>query len=106
MKLTFEKLGEIVEVYIMGHQLLFSDGTTQMATIDGLKLDYDGVVKEYPELKDDREWRIKAIENFKEKIKELESEKEVAHYVVKDLKKHGYILKNAQQNGFRATPKI
>ncbi len=77
-----------------------------MATIDGLRLDYDGVVKEYPNLKDDKEWRIKAIENFKNKIKELDTEKEVAQYVIKDLKKHDYELTNAQKDGFRAIKKL
>ncbi len=106
MKLTFEKLGEKVEICINGHHLLFSQGTIQMATIDGLRLDYDGVVKEYPNLKDDKEWRIKAIENFKNKIKELDTEKEVAQYVIKDLKKHDYELTNAQKDGFRAIKKL
>ena len=103
MKLTFKKFDEIVEIYIMGHSLLFSQGNRQMATIEGLQLDFDGVVKEYPELKDEKDWRIMAISKFKDKIKSLKNEKEVAQYLVKDLKKHHYELINAQQEGFRAT---
>lgn len=106
MKLTFEKMGEITEINIMGHNLLFSCGHRQLATIDGLKLDYEGVIKEYPELKDAKDWRIKAIVRFKEKIKTLKGEKEVAKYLVEDLLKHHYKLINAQQDGFRATKNL
>lgn len=102
MKLIFEKEGTKIEVYINGHNLFFSDGTTQMTTMEGLKFDYGGVIKEFPDLKDEKNWRIEAVKRFKEKIKVLETEKDVAKYVVNDLQKHQYKLISAQKEGFRA----
>lgn len=85
---------DIVEVRIDGHQVLFrsSGFGSQFATIEGLKLSYQGVIKEFPELIDNPNWKIEAIAKFKDKIKELNDEKLITKYVEEDLSKFGYTL--------------
>ena len=83
------------------HVLVRIDGTTvlfgntaqgpKMATIDGIRLSKEGVIKEFPDLKDAEDWRIKAIERFKIHISTLGSEKERIDYIISDLKKWGYV---------------
>lgn len=103
IEMMMEFLGEIVLVRIDGTQVLF--GNTQygarLASIDGLKLDYNGVIKEFPELKGNENWKEEAIKKFKEKIKKMKSEKEIATYLIEDLDKFGYKAKKIQQSGFR-----
>lgn len=72
------------------------------ATIDGLKLDRAGAIKEFPELKDDSDWKNKVINKFKEKMKQLTTEKERAEYLMSDLIKYGYKPLYIQKQGFRA----
>jgi len=71
------------------------------ANIDGLKLDYNGVCREHPDLETDDEWQTKAALRFKEKIKSLKTEEEKAQYLIKDLRNHGYIPEQMQRKGHR-----
>ena len=94
---------EIVLVRIVGNVLLFKNSSYGLnwATIEGMKLDYSGVIKEFPELKDEPNWKQEAICRFKDKIKDLKDENKVYNYVVEDLKKFGYVPKFKQKQGFR-----
>lgn len=74
---------------------------TKMATIDGLKLNQEGVIKEFPDLKDNPQWREIAIARFKNHISTLGSEIERIQYVVADLKKWGYVPRKMYRAGFR-----
>ena len=100
----FEFLGDVVLIRIEGNKVLF--GSTQfgarLAPIDGLKLDYAGVCREFPDLETCEKWREEAIQRFKIKIKEIKSEKEIASYLIDDLKKYGYIPRRMQVSGHRA----
>ncbi len=94
--------GEITEVIVRGTELLFFDTSSgTMTNIAGLKLTKSGVVKEFPDLENDDDWRIKVIERFKDKIKEYKNEDERMNYVRSELEKQGYqgILK--QRAGWR-----
>ena len=90
-------------VTIKGDKILFSSteyGAVE-STIDGLKLDYSGVIREFPDLEGDDKWKEKAIIKFKEKIKELSTEKDRADYIIYDLQKYGYVPEQIQKGGFR-----
>lgn len=69
--------------------------------IESVKLDYDGVIKEYPELKDNPEWREEIIRKFYKKCNDYNSDEEVCGYIVEDLKKWGYKLISVSRRGFR-----
>lgn len=103
IELMFEHLGEVILVRIEGQKVLF--GSTAfgavLADIEGLKLDYAGVIKEHPDLKARSDWQQEAVRRFKEKIKSFKTEEERAEYIIEDLKKHGFIPKVKQRAGFR-----
>jgi hypothetical protein len=93
---------DIVEVRIDNNNVFFrSNKSPQFATIDGLKLDKNGVIKEFPELKDREDWKEEAIKRFKEKIKSMKDEKEQTKYIIDDLEKWGYKANYLQRSGHR-----
>lgn len=93
---------DTIEVRVQDKNVYFRTSQfQQFADIEGIKLDKNGVIKEFPELKNKKQWRKIAIEKFKEKIKKMKSEKERAQYIIDDLTKHGYIPQYLQREGFR-----
>jgi len=81
---------------------MFYDVSSQMiTTIEGIKLDKSGVIKEFPDLKDDEEWRKKSIERLKEHMKKYETEQEKLDYVKLELIKFGWKPLYSQIAGFR-----
>lgn len=94
---------EIIFVRIEGTMVTFGNSGfgAKMAVIDGLRLDYAGVLREFPDLKGNENWRSLAIERFKEHIKTLPTELERACYIEEDLKKYGYKPFMRQRAGFR-----
>jgi len=100
--IVFEFANQIAEVRIIETNIYFRNSTyTQFGTIDQMKLDKNGVVKEFPDLKDNDAWEYIARQRFKDKINKLNSEDDRADYIIKDLTKFGYIPKFKQKNGFR-----
>ena len=101
--LMFGFASEKVLITINGHNVYFSSTAfgAQKAPIDGLKLDYSGVVREFPDLETEKNWNDIAMSRFKEKIKSFKTEEETAEYLIEDLKKYGYVPQLQQQNGFR-----
>ena len=92
------------DVTVDGENIIFLEESSGMAApIEGLRLDYNGTILEFPDLKDDEDWRKKAIERFKEKIKSLPTESKRIDYVIDDLKKWGYIPLYKIRKGFRPT---
>lgn len=101
-KLTMKFGGELIEVVVKRNQLFFYDTASQMTTtIEGLKLDKQGVIKEFPDLKEDKQWKEKAIYRLKEHIKKLKTEFEKVNYIKEELKQHGYTPLFIQRAGFR-----
>lgn len=94
---------EVILVRVEGDNITFAPSTYGgvYTNIDGLKLDYNGVIKEHPDLKDNEYWKTISIQRFKNHIKSLKTEEEKMNYVVEDLKKFGYIPKFKQKKGFR-----
>lgn len=101
IKCTFRLIDEIVEVIIQGNNLFFVDTKGTITTIEGLKFDKAGVIREFSDLKDDEEWKRKSIERFKEYYRKLETEKEKMEYIKQELTKSGYEPLFFQIAGFR-----
>lgn len=101
--LIFHHANEVIIIRIKGHSVLFGNTTygAKMANIEGLRLDYHGVIRQFPDLGRDIYWREKAIERFKEHISTLKTEEEIAEYIVKELRSKGYFPKLKQVAGFR-----
>jgi len=99
----FEFAGQVIEVRIDNTNCLFRTGQFGggFAPIDGLKLDKSGVIKEFPELKDNEDWKKEAIKRFKAKIKKMNTEKQRMNYIILDLSKHGYKPMAMQESGKR-----
>ena len=103
--LIFERTPEIIFIRIQGPNVTFSTSIQDQgriyASIDNMKLDYEGVIKEHPDLKDREDWNEEAIKRFKEKIKSYETEDEISDYVIKELKSVGYQPMYRKKQGFR-----
>lgn len=100
--LIFQFAGDTIEVRIRDNDVYFRTSQSPgFAPIDGLKLSKSGVIKEFPDLEDNIEWRNISIQRFKNKMKELKTEKERAENIIQDLNKFGYNLLFVQREGFR-----
>lgn len=99
--LIFIMGSEILEVRIVANQVLFRTPGSAFATIDGLNLKKSGVIKQFPDLTDKEDWKDQAIKRFKQKIKQMTSEKETMNYIIEDLHSHGYKIKAKQIAGHR-----
>ena len=94
---------EIIMVRINQTQVKFTNSAfgAMETPIEGIKLSHDGVIKEFPDLKDNENWRQEAINRFKAHLSSLDNEEAIANYVAEDLKKFGYQPKWKQKQGFR-----
>jgi hypothetical protein len=102
IKATFRLGGDNQEVIVRGNELLFFDiGSGMMTTVEGLRLSKSGSIKEFPDLKDDDDWKRKTIERLKDKMKEYNTEMEKINYVKGELIKQGYEPLYFQRVGFR-----
>ena len=103
IELMFELGSEVVLVVIKGHKVTFGNTAfgAQTADISGLKLDYNGVCREFPDLELADDWREQACNRFKEKIKEMNTEDEVCNYIIAELEKQGYTIKQKRRDGYR-----
>jgi len=101
IKGTFQFGGEVQEVIIDGNNLMFADVQGTVTTIEGLRLSKVGVIKEFPDLEGDKEWKEKAIERFKKHINKMEREEDKLNYTKEELIIHGYNPMFYQKAGFR-----
>jgi hypothetical protein len=104
--MIFEKDGAKDIVIITGKDIKFgnTDFGAQVAGIEGLALSYQGVIKEFPDLKDDKDWKQKSIQKFKDKISSMNTEDEIAEFIKEDLKSGGFKPLLKQKGGFRIQP--
>lgn len=100
----FNYANEVLLVKVQGSSVLFGSTTfgAKMADISGLRLDYSGTIREFPDLANDLEWRQKAISRFKDHIKILKTEDKITEYLIDELSTKGYKPKYKQIKGFRA----
>ena len=103
IEILFKYTNEHILVVVKGNQVFFGNTEfgNQLATIDGLRLDYNGVINEFPDLKTDDNWKKIAIERFKKKISSMITEEEVYEYILDELKKCGYVPLLKKKLGFR-----
>ncbi len=99
---TFKLAGDIISVKVEGNNLgFFDEGSGQLTTLEGLRFSKAGVLKEFPDLKDDSDWKIKAIDRLKEHMKNKKTEMEKMLYVKGELNKFGYETLYYQRAGHR-----
>lgn len=95
---------ERIIIRIIQDNILFVDlKTNMMSPIEGLKLNKEGVIKEHPDLKDDVEWKQKAIQRFVNRIKGFNTEMERMDFMIKEMREMGYTPLLLQRDGFRPT---
>ncbi len=101
----FQFGSEMVNVEIVGTELRFktSDYNSQSVPIEALQLNREGVIKEFPDLRYAEDWKQKAIERLKMKIKDMSNEMERINFVITDLKSFGYVPMYYQKQGHRVT---
>jgi len=104
--LIFKFGTDLVAIKIENKKLQFcklQGGYIKYSPIEGLKMSIPGILKEFPDLKDEDEETIRrtAIKRFKKHVMGLKTEVEIQEYLQKDLKKHGYELKYLKRPGFR-----
>lgn len=101
--IIFEYGPDHIFVRVHGNAITFSSHQQQKggASLQDLKLNKEGVIKEFPDLKDSPLWREEAIYRFKEKIKSLKTEHSKIQYIIGELKPHGYKVIATQKDGFR-----
>ncbi len=98
----FSKAGERLEIRVSDSSVYFRNSPRDTwADISGLSLKKKNVIEEFPDLKGDVDWKQKAIERFKDKIKSLPSETARIKYLTTDLESHGYIAEFMQREGHR-----
>lgn len=101
--LHFRFGADMVKIVIDNNSLYFANSSYggQLAPIDGLVFNKAGVLKEFPDLKDNPFWREEALRRFKEHLFALQTEDHKADYVIHDLAKHGYQAILMEKAGFR-----
>ena len=101
--LIFFQGTEIILIRIAGTDIRFATSMQNniWCPIDGLKLSKDGAIKQFPDLNGKDNWKEETIKRFKEHISKMKNEREIANYVIDDLKRYGYIPKYKQEAGFR-----
>jgi hypothetical protein len=89
----FQRMDEVVTIRLDGNNILFSSSQygAGIYPIESLKLNYQGAIKENPDLVDDAEWSSKSIERLKMKVKEFKTEEKRIDYLVSEMKPFGYI---------------
>lgn len=80
---------------------MFADLQGTVTTIEGLKLNRQGVIDEFPDLKDKKNWKEEAVNRFKKHIKKFKLEKDKLNYIKEELRNHGYVPLFWQKAGFR-----
>ena len=99
---TFKLGGELVSVKVEGNNLAFFDiGTGQITTLEGIRFSKAGVLKEFPDLEGDDNWKKKALDRLKEHMKKKETEWEKMLYIKEELNKFGYDALYYQRAGHR-----
>jgi len=103
IELMFEFGGEAILVVINGGDVKFGNTAfgAQLADISGLKLDYAGVCRQFPDLETNTDWEQEAVIRFKEYLDTLKTEDEKCNYIIEELEGCGYKAKSKRRKGFR-----
>lgn len=104
--ISFTEDNQLGIIKIDGNHIQYGkifQGNLMFMSVDKLKFKYNGIIKEFPDLKDKQEYEAQLIahERFKEKIIGMRNEDEVYEYVLSELKKFGCVPQYKQKKGFR-----
>ncbi len=75
--------------------------TGSFSPLGRLRLNKNGVIREFPDLINEEDWQKIAIERMDEHLSKMKSENEVCEYAQSELKKYGYVPKMIKKDGFR-----
>jgi len=103
IKGTFRMGGDLLDVVINNNNILFTDASGVITTIEGIRLSKSGIIKENPDLENDDDWKAKGIDRFKKYVNKIKTENKKIEYVKDELQKHGYQPMFKQRGGFRPT---
>lgn len=92
IEMIFQLLNELMCVKIVGERVVFGNNPQMLVPIDNVALSKAGVLEEFPDLKDNKDWKKQAVKRFKEHMRSLGSEENIAVYVQNDLSKKGWKL--------------
>jgi hypothetical protein len=95
----FSQGEQIMEVTINGNGLQFKDITNNNLMYPNFT--YLNVIKQFPDLKDDKEWQVKAGKRFIEFFHKIEGEMKRLAYIKEELIKQGYSPMYWKKQGFR-----
>ncbi len=99
---TFQFGNDMIECILDGNNLMFMDISTGMITTpEGLRISKDGVTKQFPDLRNDDEWKKKAIERLKEHMKKFDTGEKKLSYIKGELVRYGYTPLFKQRAGWR-----
>ena len=107
IKLYFKKERDVLMIKILGNNITFSNeqlGFMAEAPIDLIKMDYEGILRECPDLADKHpiEARSEYIRRFKELISGMKNEDEIKEYVIDQMTRAGYDFRRIEKaGGFR-----
>lgn len=92
IEMIFQLLNELMCVKINGERVMFGNNPQMLVPIEHVALSKAGVIEEFPDLKDNKDWKKEAVKRFKEHIHNLGSEEKIAVYIQNDLSKKGWSL--------------
>jgi hypothetical protein len=99
---TLRLASEVIHIIVDGNNLMILDSNNTLTTLDGIKFSHSGVLKEFPDLKDNEDWRKIALERLKNHIRSFKTDMEKTIYIKDELVKFGgYEPLFYQQAGFR-----
>jgi hypothetical protein len=99
---VFELGADQAEIVVDNNNLMFKDGgSNTITTLEGLQLSKSGVLKEFPDLTDNPEWKKISLERLKEHVKTLEGENNKMNYIKDELTKFGWKPLFKHRAGFR-----
>ena len=99
----FQRMDEVVEIRIDGNNIYLRNTQTGLSFVplDNMLLLKSDVVKEFPDLNDNENWRQIAIQRLKDKINSFDNEDSKVQYLISELSKKGYKAIAKQKEGYR-----
>jgi hypothetical protein len=96
---------EVVEVRVDGNSISWRSTVygASFFPLDTIDMPKDNVIKEFPDLKDVKNWRDIAVKRLKDYINSKPTEKAKVNYIVEELRKVGYTPHSYQVKGGRVT---
>ena len=100
--ILFEHFGSIIEIRYSGNDLItrsseYGSNFNYIYT----SFEHEKVIRQFPELEYDQEWRTKAYKKLVDIINTYKTDDDKIKYIIKELKPHGFVAKYVMKKGFR-----